>query len=125
MLNVLNLKRIFIMFFVIPQFDNYVIFFDIIGSDKVISLLETIKSLVLSVKGFALLKNPDSVLIMIAIMFYFIDLSTYLNIEKRKFIVETGITDCAVDGIFGTVEDRERYIVEKFLLDIKIINNKV
>jgi len=39
------------------------------------------------------------------------------NIEKRKFIVETGITDCGVDGIFGTVEDRERYIVEKFLLD--------
>lgn len=39
------------------------------------------------------------------------------DIEKRKFVVETGIDTAAADAPQGNLHDRERYIVEKFLLD--------
>ena len=126
------------MFFVIPQFDNYVIFFDIIDSDKVLSLLEIIKSFVLSIKGFQLLKNPDSVLIMIAILFYFIDL--IFRIFQKGIVYEikriSEIELLSIVWIIGTVfalcingelnqhRRQVNLLIPSFILAVNFVLNK-
>jgi hypothetical protein len=128
----------FIVFFVIPQFDNYVIFFDQIGSDKVMSVLEIIKSFVLSIKGIALLKNPDSILIMIAVMFYFIDLT--FRVSQNGIVYEikkiSEIELLSIVWIIGTVlalsingdlhQHRRQLhlLVPSFILAVNFILNK-
>lgn len=128
----------FIMFFVIPQFDNYIIFFNMIGSDKVLSLLEIIKSFALSIKGFQLLKNPDSIFIMIAIMFYFIDISFRIfqkgivyeikrisEIELLSIVWIVGsILALCINGELNQHRRQVHLLIPSFILAINFVLNK-
>ena len=64
----------FLILFVLPSIEHYSVFFSQIGSEEIVSIFEIILSFILSIKYFMLMKNPDTVLVMIGAIFYFTDL---------------------------------------------------